>query len=176
MVFIGNAISTWYVVALQANPSVSWADPFFLSDSLCTLTALLSFPLARRTRLERSKFVLDAAMVLVGGGVAIWYFSVRPTAASQESSVVVTLLAFAYPLASMLVLLGVTRVLLGRPIDGNRLAFRLLVTGVSVGVVADLTFNLVQLESGGRSASWADGVFLICYVILIYSAELYWRR
>ena len=35
-------------------------------------------------------------------------------------------------------------------------AFGLLVTGVSVGVVADLTFNLVQLEVGGRSASWAD--------------------
>ena len=101
-----------------------------LSDSLLTLTALLLFPLARRTRLERWKFLLDAAMVLVGGGVAIWYFSVRPTAASQESSLVVTLLAFAYPLASMLVLLGVTTVLLRRPIDGNRLAFGLLVTGV----------------------------------------------
>jgi len=125
---------------------------------------------------ERVKFLLDAAMVLVGGGVAIWYFSVRPTAASQESSLVVTLLAFAYPLVSMLVLLGVTTVLLRRPIDGNRLAFRLVVTGLSVGVVADLTFNLVQLEQGGRSASWADGVFLICYVILIYGAELYWRR
>ena len=30
------------------------------SDSLLTLTALLSFPLARRTRLERWKFLLDA--------------------------------------------------------------------------------------------------------------------
>ncbi len=115
-------------------------------------------------------------MVLVGGGVAIWYFSVRPTAASQESTLVVTLLAFAYPLASMLVLLGVTTVLLRRPTDGNRLAFGLLLTGVSVGVVADLTFNLVQLEVGGRSASWADGVFLVCYLLLIASAERYWRR
>ena len=88
----------------------------------------------------------------------------------------VTLLAFAYPLASMLVLLGVTTVLLRRPIDGNRLAFGLLVTGVTVGVVADLTFNLVQLEAGGRSASWADAVFLVCYVMLIASAERYWRR
>jgi diguanylate cyclase (GGDEF)-like protein/PAS domain S-box-containing protein len=176
MVFIGNAISAGYVMTLHDSPPVSWADPFYLSDSLLTLTALLSFPLARRTRLERWKFLLDAAMVLVGGAVAIWYFSVRPTAASQESSVVVTLLAFAYPLASMLVLLGVTTVLLRRPIDGNRLAFGLLVTGVSVGVVADLTFNLVQLEAGSRSASWADGVFLICYVMLIRSAELYWRQ
>ena len=176
MVFIGNAISAWYVLALHDSPPVSWADPFYLSDSLLTLAALLSFPLARRTRLERWKLLLDGAMVLVGGGVAIWYFSVRPTAASQESSLVVTLLAFAYPLASMLVLLGVTTVLLRRPIDGNRLAFGLLVTGVSVGVVADLTFNVVQLEVGSRSASWADAVFLICYVMLIGSAELYWRR
>ncbi|MGN6393482.1 MAG: putative bifunctional diguanylate cyclase/phosphodiesterase [Gemmatimonadales bacterium] len=176
MVFIGNAISAWYVLALHSNPPVSWADPFYLTDSLLTLAALLSFPLARRTRLERWKFLLDAAMVLVGGGVVIWYFSVRPTAASQESSVVVTLLAFAYPLVSLLVLLGVTTVLLRKPIDGNRFAFGLLVTGTAVGVVADLTFNLVQLETGGRSASWADAVFLVCYVMLIASAELYWRR
>jgi diguanylate cyclase (GGDEF)-like protein/PAS domain S-box-containing protein len=47
---------------------------------------------------------------------------------------------------------------------------------VSVGVVADLTFNLVQLEVGSRSASWADAVFLVCYVMLIGSGELYWRR
>ena len=176
MVFTGNAISAGYVMTLHDSPPVSWADPFYLSDSLLTLTALLSFPLARRTRMERRKFLLDAAMVLVGGAVAIWYFSVRPTAASQQSSLVVTLLAFAYPLASMLVLLGVTTVLLRRPIDGNRWAFGLMVTGVSVGVVADLTFNLVQLEVGSRSASWADAVFLVCYVMLIGSGELYWRR
>jgi diguanylate cyclase (GGDEF)-like protein/PAS domain S-box-containing protein len=175
-VFTGNAISTGYVLTLHDSPPVSWADPFYLTDSLLTLTALLCFPLARRTRLERWKFLLDGAMVLVGGAVAIWYFSIRPTAASQESSVVVNLLAFAYPLASMLVLLGVTTVLLRRPIDNNRVAFGLLVTGVSVGVVADLTFNLVQLDVGSRSASWADAVFLICYVMLIASAELYWRR
>jgi diguanylate cyclase (GGDEF)-like protein/PAS domain S-box-containing protein len=176
MVFTGNAINAWYVLWLSESPTVSWADPFYLTDSLLTLFALLSFPLARRSRLERWKFVLDAAMVLVGGGVAIWFFSVRTAAASQESSIVVTLLAYAYPLVSMLVLLGVTTVLLRRPIDGNRLAFGLLVTGISVGVVGDLTFNLVQLEVGGRSASWADVVFLFCYVMMICSGELYWRR
>ncbi|HYF40091.1 MAG TPA: EAL domain-containing protein, partial [Gemmatimonadales bacterium] len=176
MVFTGNAISTGYIVTLRDSPPVSWADLFYLSDSLLTLAALLSFPLARRARLERRKFLLDAAMVLVGGGVAIWYFSVRPTATAEHSNLVVTLLAFAYPLAGLLVLLGVTTVVLRRPIDGNRRAFRLLVTGLSVGVVADLTFNLVQLEAGSRSASWADGVFLICYIMLIYAGELYWRR
>ena len=74
----------------------------------------------------------------------------------------------------MLVLLGVTTVLLRRPIDGNQLAFGLLVTGVSVGVVADLTFNVVSAR--GRQPGAPAGPtpsFSICYVMLIGSAELY---
>jgi diguanylate cyclase (GGDEF)-like protein/PAS domain S-box-containing protein len=177
MVFIGNTISTWYLMVLHQNPPVSWADLFYLSDSLLILAALLSFPLARRTRLERWKFVLDAAMVLVGGAVAIWYFSIRPTAgATENSSLVITLLAFAYPLVSMLVLLGVTTVVLRRPTDGNRVAFGLLVGAVFISVVADLTFNLFSLETGGRTASIIDGAYLVCYVLLIAGAELYYRR
>ncbi len=176
MVFVGNTISVGYLILLHDNPTVSWADPFYLADSLFTLAALLTFPLARRTRLERWKFGLDAAMVVVGGVVAIWYFSVRPTAAAEDSGVAVTALAFAYPVVSMLLLLGITTVLLRRPVDGNRVAFGLLVSGVLVSIIADLTFNFVTLMVGGRSASWADAVYLLCYAMLIGSAELYYRR
>ena len=175
MVFIGNSISTWYLMVLQENPPISWADVFYLSDSLLILAALLSFPLARRTRLERWKFGLDAAMVLVGGAVVIWYYSIRPTAALGNSSVI-TLLAFAYPLVSMLLLLGITTVILRRPTDGNRVAFGVLVGAVLISVVADLTFSLASLETGGRSASIIDGAYLLCYVMLIAGAELYYRR
>jgi diguanylate cyclase (GGDEF)-like protein/PAS domain S-box-containing protein len=177
MVCLGNAISTYYLMVLDQNPPVSWADLFYLSDSLLILTALLSFPLARRTRLERWKFVLDAAMVLVGGAVAIWFFSIRPTAgATENSSLVITLLAFAYPLVSMLVLLGITTLILRRPTDGNKLAFGLIVGAVFTSVVADLTFNLVSLEAGSRTVSIIDGAYLLCYVMLMAGAELYYRR
>jgi diguanylate cyclase (GGDEF)-like protein/PAS domain S-box-containing protein len=175
LVFTGNAISTWYLMGLGENPPVSWADPFYLSDSLCTLAALLSFPLARRTRMERWKFVIDAAMVLVGGAVAIWFWSVRP-AAEGNSSPVVTLLAYAYPLASLLLLLGITTVLLRRPVDGNRLAFGMMVTGVTLSIIADLVFTYIARETGGRSASWIDSVYLITYILLIAAAERYYRH
>jgi hypothetical protein len=175
MVFVGNGISTWYVMVLGENPPISWADVFYLSDSLLILAALLSFPLARRTRLERWKFVIDAAMVLVGGAVVIWYYSIRPTA-ELGNTASITLLAFAYPLVSMLVLLGITTVILRRPTDPNRVAFGLLVGAVTISVVADLTFNLISLETGGRSASIIDGAYLLCYLLLIAGAELYYRR
>ena len=63
--------------------------------------------------------------------------------------------------------LGITTVILRRPTDGNRVAFGLLVGAVTISVVADLTFNLVSLETGGRSASVIDGAYLLCYLLLI---------
>ncbi len=175
-VLLGNMVSVYYTTALGANPPVSWADPFYLVDSLLILAALLSFPLTRRTRLERWKFALDAAMVLLGGGVAIWYYSVRPTWAAEGGSIIVTVLAFAYPLVSLLLLLGVTTVLLRGPLDGNRRAFALLLAGVVVSIVADLTFDLVLLETGQRTAAWTDAVYLLTYLLLIGSAEYYYRH
>jgi diguanylate cyclase (GGDEF)-like protein/PAS domain S-box-containing protein len=125
--------------------------------------------------MERWKFVIDAAMVLVGGAVAIWFWSVRP-AAEGNSSPVVTLLAYAYPLASLLLLLGITTVLLRRPVDGNRLAFGMMVTGVTLSIIADLVFTYIARETGGRSASWIDSVYLITYILLIAAAERYYRH
>jgi diguanylate cyclase (GGDEF)-like protein/PAS domain S-box-containing protein len=175
-VLIGNSVSLYQMLVLKTNPPVSWADVFYLSDSALMFAAMLSFPLARRIRSEQWKFILDAAMVVTGGAVAIWFFNVRPSWAAGENRLDVTVLAFAYPLANLLVMLGCTTVLLRGPLDRNRLAFRLLVWGTLASIVADLTFNLVLLETGGRSAAWVDGVYLLFYLLLTASGELYLRR
>jgi diguanylate cyclase (GGDEF)-like protein/PAS domain S-box-containing protein len=176
MVLVGNAISVYYDTALGINPPVSWADVFYLSDSFLTVAALLSFPLARRTQLEWRKFALDAVVVLVGGAVAIWYFVMRPTVAVEESQGIAVLLVFAYPLASLLVLLGIITVLLRRPSDENRLAFRTLVAASLLSIIADLVFNYILVDVGRRSVAWTDGIYLVVYLLLITSAELYYRN
>jgi diguanylate cyclase (GGDEF)-like protein/PAS domain S-box-containing protein len=175
-VFVGNTISLYYIIAVRTSPPVSWADAFYLADSGLMLAGLLAFPLARRIRLEKWKFVLDAALVVVGGAVAIWYFNVRPSAIATHGSVAVSLLAFAYPLTSLLLLLGITTVILRGPLDENRTAFTLLVAGTLVSVVADLTFNFVVGETGVRTAVWVDMVYLLFYLLITAGAELYLRR
>ncbi len=175
-VLVGNAISVYYVLVRGESPAVSWADLFYLSDSLLLLAALLAFPLTRRIHLEWWKFVLDATMVLVGGGVMIWYFTVRPGAPGLVEGIGATVITYAFPLASLLVLLGITSVLLRGPIDRNRWAFGLLVGGVLLSVIADLTFGLIQVQTGERGATLVDAVYLMVYLLLIASAELYWRR
>jgi diguanylate cyclase (GGDEF)-like protein/PAS domain S-box-containing protein len=176
MVLIGNSISVYYDAALGINPPVSWADLFYLSDSFLTVAALLSFPLARRTSIEWRKFALDAAVVLMGGAVAIWYFVMRPTAAVGGAQGIEILLVFAYPLASLLVLLGIITVLLRRPSDGNRVAFGILVTASLLSIVADLVFNYILVDVGRRAVAWTDGIYLIVYILLVTSGELYYRR
>jgi diguanylate cyclase (GGDEF)-like protein/PAS domain S-box-containing protein len=174
-VFLGNAINLGYIIALGEAPLASWADAFYLSDSALMLAGLMSLPMAGRVRWERYKFAIDAGMVLVGGAVAIWFFNVRPTWATPGSGLIVSILAFAYPLASLLVMLGATTVLMrGRP-DANVLAFRLLVGGTLISIVADLAFNMVLLEAMERSAAWVDGVYLLFYLIFTASGELFLR-
>ncbi len=175
-VFIGNCISVWYLLVLHSKPTASPADFFYLSDSVLLLVGLLMFPLSRRIRVERWKLVLDAAMVIAGGIMLVWYFAIRPTADAHGDSATITLLTYAFPLTSLMLLLGITTVLLRGPLDKNREAFSCLVGGILVSIVSDLAFDLVLLETGERSASWTDGVYLLSYLLLIASAELYWRR
>ncbi len=176
MVLIGNSISVYYDTVLEINPPISWADLFYISDSFLTVAALLSFPIAERTSIEWRKFALDATVVLLGGAVAIWFFVMRPIAAVGESQGTAVVLVFAYPLAGLLVLLGIITVLLRRPTDNNRLAFHLLVAASGLSIVADLVFNYILADEGRRAAAWTDGIYLVVYTLLVASGELYWRR
>lgn len=176
MVFIGNCISVFLLLVLKLKPTASPADAFYLSDTLLILVGLLMFPLSRRIRVERWKLVLDAAMVLAGGAVLVWYFAIRPTQEAHADTTTATLLIYAFPLANFLLLLGITTVILRGPLDGNRQAFGCLVAGILVSIVADLAFDLVLVQTGERSANWADAVYMLSYLLLIASAELYWRR
>ena len=176
MVFLGNCISVWYLLALESKTTASPADFFYLSDSFLLLVGLLMFPLSRRIRVERWKLILDAAMVVAGGAVLVWYFAIRPTADAHGDSATLTLLTYAFPLAAFLLLLAITTVLLRGPLDRNREAFGCLVGGILVSILGDLAFDLVLLETGERTASWTDAVYMLSYLLLIASAELYWRR
>jgi len=177
-VFVGNCISLFYLLALQAKPPITFADVFYLIDMGLMIAALLYFPLSRRISLERWKLALDAAMVLVGGVVLVWYFAIRPTAAAAAvpGGLVETLLAYAYPLADLLLLLAITTVLLRGPLDANRLAFGCLVAGISTSIVGDLTFDFVLAQTGERSAGWPDVVYMLSYLLLIAAAEQYRRH
>jgi hypothetical protein len=155
---------------------VSWADVFYLASSGLVMAALLSFPMIRLTRVERWKLGLDGAIVLIGGAVAIWYFTVRPTASAESDPLVTAVLGFAYPLTALLILYAITAVSIQGVLDRNRTAFWLLVGSVLIAMVADLVFGLVLIELEMRTANWSDGLYLLSYLCAVAGVETYSRH
>jgi len=176
VVLVGGSVLGFSMLVLERTPPGYWADAFYLSDSLLVFAALLSLPLSRPVLEDRWKFLLDVAMVLIGGGTALWSSSLLLEAAPHSGGVTGSILTLARPVGSLLVLLGVTAVLIRGPMDANRSAFRLLVAAVLVGVVADLTFVLTRFGATQGSSSLIDFIYLLSLLLMAASAELYYRQ
>ena len=172
-VVAGNLVTMQAVVREGVVTAGSLADAFFLAGYPLTLAAYLSIPVGQR-RIDRWKLLCDAGMVLSGAGVALWFFVLRPIAGSTASAGAVTL-AMLYPLSDLLVLVGITSVVLQRPVDDHHGAIAWLGVSSALAVAADLIFNLIVVNGGSRSRFVTDALYLGTYVSLMISAELFLR-
>jgi diguanylate cyclase (GGDEF)-like protein/PAS domain S-box-containing protein len=166
-ILAGN-ISAFYIgLVAGGNPGESWINVIYFAFYPLLLFGLLAFPLGRRQQHEYRKFLLDAAAVLLGGGIAIWYLVVRPSALAQHLTPLGSFIALVYPLADLLVLLGLTTLVLRRPPESERRGPVLLILGIAIYILCDLANDLVFLEIGWFGVSWTDLVYLIAYSVLI---------
>lgn len=174
--WIGGLFWTYYEVILHTNPFPSWADAGYLSFYPLVLGGLLSFPVAPHTKTDRVKFWLDIGIVLLGGGMAIWYFILRPTAQVEYSGPLPAVLALAYPVGDLVLLFGIIAVLFRRPQDSSRGALHLLVAGLIPFFAGDLIFGYLNLQGVFQSGGWADALWLIGFFLMLLSGQYqYWR-
>ena len=169
----GNVVTLDAVVRHGVVSPGSVADLFFLASYPLTLAAYLSIPVGQQ-RMNRWKLLCDAGMVLSGAGVALWFFVLRPMAGSAASPGAIAM-ALLYPLADLLVLVGITTIVLRRPLDDHRGAILWLGVSSALAVIADLAFNLIVLAGGKRSMVLTDVLYLATYLSLMVSAELFLR-
>ena len=149
------------------------AHVFFLAGYPLTLAAFLSIPVGQRG-MDRWKLACDAGMVLSGAGVALWYFVVHPIV-GDSAALGAVILPLLYPLADLLMLVGITTVALRRPLDDHRGAIVWLGISGALVVCADLVISLATMVGGRRSAFPTDLLFLATSIALLVSAELFLR-
>ncbi|HWZ61038.1 MAG TPA: hypothetical protein VNW46_18785, partial [Gemmatimonadaceae bacterium] len=110
---VGN-VGGFYVNRYHGDPlSSPWSNVPFIAWYPATLLALLRLPRSSGVeRNERWKFTFDAAVAVLGGGLAVWYVVV-PTLAGQAG----TELFFnaIFPVGDIIVLVGLVTVLLRSP-------------------------------------------------------------
>jgi len=175
-VLLGNVTAFHLKFMENGNPLSGWTNVLFFGLYVMGLAGLLSFPLARRVSNEYRKFLLDAATVIVAGGLAIWYLVIIPTGTYALDGFWGTFFGLAYPIASMLLLLGVVTVFLRRPTQQFAGASTVLLTGLVIYLLSDLANDLTILQEGWGKVTWTDATYVVSYLVICSGlARYYWK-
>ena len=155
-VFVANMTAFYWKYEQNGNPLADWTNVLYFGFYGLGLAGLLAMPLARRVQNEYWKFILDAGTVVVGGGLAIWYLVIIPSSTYQLDGFWGTFWALAYPIASMLLLLGVVTAFMRRPAQTNSGTPAMLLAGLLLYLVSDLSTDITLLQFGWGSTNWTD--------------------
>jgi diguanylate cyclase (GGDEF)-like protein len=166
---IGDVIQFAYETA-GSFPAPSLADPFYLLFYPLFLAGLLRFPIARGTRHERARLLLDATTIAIGAGSVIWYVVLGPTAVESTSSLFTSLVASCYPVGDMVLIVGLTHVLLRAQTRGARRALSLLAAGIGLYVIADLVYGWLALHSSYSGGSGLDALWMTATALFAFAA------
>jgi diguanylate cyclase (GGDEF)-like protein/PAS domain S-box-containing protein len=175
-VLIGNTVAFYERFVRENNPLVAWTNVLYFGLYVLGLAGLLSFPLARRANNEYRKFLLDAGAVIVAGGLADWYLIIVPSNQHELGGIWGTIWALAYPICSLLLLLGVVTTILRRPTQRNAAASKLLLAGMVLYLLSDLANDLTILEYGWGGVSYTDVTYMMAYVLITSAfARYFWK-
>jgi signal transduction histidine kinase len=155
----GDTYWTGYELAGREAPFPSWADAMYLAAYPLWTIGLLILARRRAGRADRD-ILIDAAIVTAAAALLSWVFLIGPQVDADEPALVV-LTSIAYPIADLLLLGVLVRMLLG--IGGRTTSYRFLLAGLAVTLVSDVAYTFAVLGGWYRSGSWIDLGWLLLY-------------
>jgi PAS domain S-box-containing protein len=170
----GSALWLYYgLVGLERE--VSWADPAYLAMYPTMFVGLLYLPRGFESRGDRTRFWLDSLTVLVGAGMVLWYFLLRPIALAERTSALSTAVALAYPLGDFVLLFGFTSIALRRFEGVSRPALAMMSAGLLANFLGDVLYSAATLQGEYQSGALSDVFWLSMISLWSVSAHLQYR-
>ncbi len=167
---VGNVMWAYYELIARTELAVTWADlPYLMYYPIC-LAGLLAFPMSRSGR-SRLTFGLDAATVMLGAAIVIWYVILRPVALFEHASSLEAVITLAYPVSNAVLLFGVIAVLLRRPPTNVSRALGILTMAILFDAIADFGYSYQTLESSYFGGQWPDCFYMLGYALVAVSAH-----
>jgi diguanylate cyclase (GGDEF)-like protein len=157
---LGDAVDSWNRDVQHSAPFPSLADALYLA-AYPVLGWSLVLLIRRRQSGRDIAGLLDSAIVTAGLGVLSWVLLAHPSVVGAEQSVAASVVTIAYPVADIL-LVGFLVRLVTTP-GGRTPAFRFLLGAVALLILGDTASALVNLVSTGTSAF--DSLWLTSYVL-----------
>ena len=172
--WIGDVVFT-----LEENigsaPYPSLADAAYLMFYVLLLWGVLSFPTALRTKTDRTKMWLDTGTVVVGAFMILWFFALGPTARDSGSTWLESFVSLAYPIGDLVLVLALTRIILGQPPRGLGHSLGILSAGLILFVVADVAFAHLSFNDAYAGGDWPDSLWMVAQVLMAVAPQYrYW--
>ncbi|WP_162485462.1 putative bifunctional diguanylate cyclase/phosphodiesterase [Deinococcus deserti] len=166
----GDLLWTWLSLFTQQPLFPSVADIFYLAQYLPLVLALLRLSHLSLRRLSAARLVLDSAIVTVVVGLFAWQAGLATVADDPAQSLPGRIISLAYPLASLAVL-GVL-VLVASGARRVQVHVAVFATGLSLIVVGDLGYALLEANGAYSSAHPIDALWAWALVLLALGGQL----
>jgi len=154
----------WFDV-LATRGSAAWptfADAVYLVAYVPVAVGLLGLNQQRHPAPHRES-LLDAAIVSLSAAVLFGIFVVVPIASRADQSMLVRVVSSVYPVVDLVMIFLLARMLTGPGVRTP--AYWCLVVAVTCTVVADVSWNVVQLTQGGDVSSRWMNLLWQCYYL-----------
>jgi diguanylate cyclase (GGDEF)-like protein/PAS domain S-box-containing protein len=169
VLFLGGELTWSTYSALGREPFPSIADASFLVAYIPLAIAAAALGSARHSEPDRSVW-LDAGILTAVVGLVVFAVLMEPYVHDPTSSTVSKLFTIAYPLADILVLGFVLRLVFSR--QARTRATTLFTIGVGLMLTADMAFGWQSLRGIDTSGSWLELAWLVSYLVVGF-APLY---
>ncbi|GLY03943.1 MULTISPECIES: GGDEF domain-containing protein [Actinoplanes] len=147
----------------QRDAFPSYADVFYVWCYLSLLIGLGGFVRARRAGWDRP-LVLDTAILSSGAAMLGWVFVIGPAARTDGLTPLGLAVSVSYPVFDLLALSLLVRLALG---TGRRPpAYRILMTGISILLLTDVAYTLLELEGGYQLGGLLDVGWLTTHSLI----------
>lgn len=168
---VGSILWLYFENILGEQPFPSWADVWYLAFYPLMMAGLLLLVEKMRSAEERLNFFLDSGVILVGGGMVLWYFLLRPIAQSYTGDTLTTVLSLAYPIADLILLLGISSLMLRPTTLSSGPLNNLLLFGLVINFLADFLFGYQTLAGTYHSGDLVDGLFTLSCLPMMLAAH-----
>ncbi|MFF5234043.1 putative bifunctional diguanylate cyclase/phosphodiesterase [Dactylosporangium sp. NPDC000521] len=130
------------------EPFPSPRDAAHLAFVLVLLFAVRAFPSHAASRNERHKHILDAATVVAGAAMTMWYFVVGPYLVAKGASAGAVVAAAVRPAADLALLFALTQVLLRGADPASRRPLGIVAAGMLIHTAGDGYLGYLQAHAG----------------------------
>jgi diguanylate cyclase (GGDEF)-like protein len=170
--FIGQALQAYEEANHHQLPYPSVADAAYLSFYFCFFAGLVGLARGARGSTRRIMFGLDAVTVTLGASAVLWYLDAGPSALAGGQRWPVVVLAVAYPVGDLLLVLGAAAALLQNQPSLKR-PLALTAAGVILYVLGDLIWSQILIHGGSyQGGDWLDAAWTAATALYTLGAVL----